>query len=157
MAGPPGQSGAASRGPESREKKEPGRGLMESRVRDADVSASDCRQYAMGHPAFLPGLLAPWAGIPGTAWSLPDSFLQPEAWKSRPPPNRSYGRERRGEGMSKWMLEVKGGMKLGFFFFFFFFRAAPTAYGGSQATGRIGAAAARLQHSHSNVRSESHL
>ena len=46
-----------------------------------------------------------------------------------------------------------------FFFFFFFlsFRAAPVACGGSQARGRIGATAASLQHSHSNVRSEPHL
>ena len=41
----------------------------------------------------------------------------------------------------------------GFFFFFFFlvfclFRAAPMAYGGSQARGPIGAVAASLHHSH---------
>ena len=41
-----------------------------------------------------------------------------------------------------------------FFFFFFLFRAAPTAYGGSQARGRIRAAAAGLPHSHSHVGSE---
>ena len=33
-------------------------------------------------------------------------------------------------------------------------RATPTAYGGSQARGLIGAVAASLCHSHSNVRSE---
>ena len=37
--------------------------------------------------------------------------------------------------------------------FFFLFRAAPTAYGNSQARGRIGATAAGLHHSH-NTRSE---
>ena len=37
---------------------------------------------------------------------------------------------------------------------FLLFRAAPAAYGGSQAKGRIGAAAAGLRHSHSNARSE---
>ena len=46
-----------------------------------------------------------------------------------------------------------------FFFFFFFFcpfvsRAAPVAYGGSQARGRIGVVAASLCHSHSNARSD---
>ena len=43
-----------------------------------------------------------------------------------------------------------------FFFvlFFFLFRAAPLAYGGSQARGRIGPAAASLCHSHSNVGSK---
>ena len=35
--------------------------------------------------------------------------------------------------------------------FFFLFRAAPTAYGGSQARGQIRATAAGLCHSHRNV------
>ena len=39
-------------------------------------------------------------------------------------------------------------------FFFFLFRAAPTAYGGSQARSRIRATAAGLHHSHSNMGSE---
>ena len=38
--------------------------------------------------------------------------------------------------------------------FFFIFRAAPTAYGGSQARNRIRAAAAGWHHSHINARSE---
>ena len=45
-------------------------------------------------------------------------------------------------------------------FFFFFgnlFRIAPMAYGGSQARGLIGAAAAGLHHSHSNAGSEPRL
>ena len=37
-----------------------------------------------------------------------------------------------------------------FFFFFGLFRAAPTACGGSQAGGGIGAVATGLHHSHSN-------
>ena len=37
------------------------------------------------------------------------------------------------------------------------FRAAPAAYGGSQARGQIGATAAGLSQSHSNARSEPHL
>ena len=47
-----------------------------------------------------------------------------------------------------------------FFFPFFFccccclFRAAPVAYGGSQARGQIGAIAAGLHHSHSNAGSQ---
>ena len=40
---------------------------------------------------------------------------------------------------------------------FDFFRAVPTAYGGSQARGPVGAEAAGLRHSHSNVGSEPHL
>ena len=48
-----------------------------------------------------------------------------------------------------------------FFFFFFcpfaFSRAAPAAYGGSQARGRIGAVAAGLRHSHSHARSKLRL
>ena len=46
---------------------------------------------------------------------------------------------------------------LGFFFFLAFVRAAPVAYAGSQARGRIGAVAASLGHSHSNSGSKPHL
>ena len=42
-------------------------------------------------------------------------------------------------------------------FFLSFFRAAPSAYGGSQARGQIGAVAAGLHHSHSNAGSELHV
>ena len=42
------------------------------------------------------------------------------------------------------------------FFFFFFFRAAPLAYGSSQARGWIGTAATGLCHSHSNAGSKLH-
>ena len=41
--------------------------------------------------------------------------------------------------------------------FFFLFTAAPAAYGGSQARGRIGASAAGLPHSHGNAGSEAYL
>ena len=41
-----------------------------------------------------------------------------------------------------------------FSFFFFFLRAAPAAYGGSQARGLIEATAAGLRQSHSKARSE---
>ena len=44
-----------------------------------------------------------------------------------------------------------------FFWLFAFSRAAPTAHGGSQATGRIGATAAGPRHSHSNSGSKPHL
>ena len=40
---------------------------------------------------------------------------------------------------------------------FVLFRAVPTAYGGSQARGLIGAAAAGLRHSHDSARSELRL
>ena len=46
---------------------------------------------------------------------------------------------------------------LGFFFFFAISWAAPTAYGGSQARGGIGAVAAGLRQSHSNTGSEPRL
>ena len=41
-----------------------------------------------------------------------------------------------------------------FFWLFAFSRAAPTAHGGSQATGLIGAIATGLHQSHSNAKSE---
>ena len=43
------------------------------------------------------------------------------------------------------------------FFVVFLSKAIPTAYGSSQARGRIGATDAGLHHSHSNIRSEPHL
>ena len=43
------------------------------------------------------------------------------------------------------------------FVFFCFFRAAPMAYRSSQARGQIGATAAGLHHSHSNMGCEQHL
>ena len=51
---------------------------------------------------------------------------------------------------------------MGFFFCSLFFvfgllRAAPMAYGGSQARGRIGDIAGGLRHSHSDARSKPHL
>ena len=56
-------------------------------------------------------------------------------------------------------------MEMGIFFFLVFFVvvvvaiswAAPTAYGGSQARGRIGAVATSLRQSHSNAGSEPRL
>ena len=44
-----------------------------------------------------------------------------------------------------------------FFSVFCLFRDTPTAYGGSQARGPIGAVAAGLHHSHSKAGSETHL
>ena len=44
-----------------------------------------------------------------------------------------------------------------FVFLFAFSRAAPTAYGGSQARSLIGAIAASLHQSHSNARSKPYL
>ena len=44
-----------------------------------------------------------------------------------------------------------------FYFILVFFRAAPAAYGGSQARGLIGAVAASLHQSHSKAGSELHL
>ena len=44
-----------------------------------------------------------------------------------------------------------------YLFIYCLFRATLTAYGDSQAKGRIGAVAANLQHSHSNAGSKPHL
>jgi len=60
--------------------------------------------------------------------------------------SQSSGLEVKAQGIRRFR------MFLFVFVFFFFFRAAPTAYGGSQAKGRIGAAAAGLHHSHSSAR-----
>ena len=42
-------------------------------------------------------------------------------------------------------------------YIYIYFRAAPAAYGSSQARARIGAAVAGLGHNHSNTGSEPHL
>ena len=52
---------------------------------------------------------------------------------------------------------TKGNWIFCFIFCFLLFRAAPVAYGVSQARGQIGATAAGLHHSHSNTGSEPHL
>ena len=44
-----------------------------------------------------------------------------------------------------------------FYYYYYFFMATPVAYGSSQASGWIGAAAAGLCHSHGNTISELHL
>ena len=58
-------------------------------------------------------------------------------------------------------VQLLGHLRSSFLVFFFFFlsfsRAAPVAYGGSQARGLIRAVAAGLRQSHSNVGSEPHL
>ena len=61
------------------------------------------------------------------------------------------------------IAELHGNSLFNFFvcwlvgFFLLLFRAAPVAYGGSQARGQIGATDASLHHSHSNFGSEPHL
>ena len=50
-----------------------------------------------------------------------------------------------------------GFLSVFFLSFFCLSRATPTAYGGSQARGHIGAASAGLHHSHSNMGSELRL
>ena len=52
-------------------------------------------------------------------------------------------------------VEVPRGNSI--FLFCFVFRAAPAAYGGSQARGRIRATVEGLHHSHSNAGSKPHL
>ena len=57
-----------------------------------------------------------------------------------------------------WVGDGMDGHFSGFpFCLFCLFRAAPAAYGGSQARGQIGAAATGLCQSHSNTGSELHL
>ena len=58
------------------------------------------------------------------------------------------------ENLKRVSFFVSFFLLLFFFFFFFLFKAKPMVYGGSQARGRIGAAAAGLHHSHSNIRAE---
>ena len=62
--------------------------------------------------------------------------------------------------MRLFTLSHKIGVPIIFSFFLFLFAiswAAPTAYGGPQARGQIGALATGLRQSHGNVRSEPRL
>ena len=56
--------------------------------------------------------------------------------------------------MKEGELQLQSSTLLSFFFLLLLFRASCMAYGGSQARGRVGAIAAGLHHSHSNVGSE---
>ena len=70
-----------------------------------------------------------------------------------------------GNNYSKWknrtflfkLIQVSKNSSKSLFIFFNLFKAAPTAYGGSQAGGQIRAAATGQHHSHSNSRSKSSL
>ena len=53
-------------------------------------------------------------------------------------------------------VQQLGDKVLFIYLFILLFRAMPSAYGGSQARGRVRAAAASQHHSHSNTRSETH-
>ena len=64
--------------------------------------------------------------------------------------------------MQAWPIIVRSLKNLLLFFkvfiyLFLIFRAAPVAYGGSQARGQIGVIAAGLRHSHSNTGSKPRL
>ena len=78
--------------------------------------------------------------------------------------SQGQGRSRRGQLtlQPSWLHgQARKGDKcrqtFQFFLFLSSFRAAPTAYGGSQAKGLIRAAAASLYHSHRHAGSEPHL
>ena len=58
-----------------------------------------------------------------------------------------------GKGRTGHLMGIFVEMSV-YLFIVFHFRAAPVAYGGSQARGPIRAVVAGLRHSHSNVRSE---
>ena len=89
------------------------------------------------------------------SWRVPSALLFSSLGRS--PSVLGEGTERKGEKHSRG----EGGKEGRYFIFILFiytfiylFRATPSAYGGSQARGRIGAIAAALHHSHTNTRSE---
>ena len=115
-------------------------------------SGMDSHHTSDGHEVLLPGKLGGifcrWADVTISMMRMP--FIHPHFIVS-PPPLTCFplfcGTIPATDGRSFFFL-------WSFFFFFFFFRAEPLAYGGPQARGLIGAAAAHLHHSHSNTRSE---
>jgi len=77
-----------------------------------------------------------WQCFPG--WLFPFSIPIGNVWESRFSPS-----------LPAFGIAIN--------FFFSLFRATPVAYEGSQARGQMGAIAALLHHSHSNLGSELHL
>ena len=83
-------------------------------------------------------------------------------WRQLRQENREENRSKKtdsGRGREWEDEEVMGWFSPSCFFFFFlvFSKAAPMAYGGSQARGLIGPVAAGLHHSHRNMGSEMSL
>ena len=64
------------------------------------------------------------------------------------------GEGREGPALVGKMLVANNCAPMDFFFFFWLFRAAPMAYGSSQARNLVGAIAAGLYLSHNNMESK---
>ena len=67
---------------------------------------------------------------------------------------------KRPQGLWSFLFKIhflKFWILFNFIYFFLLFRVVPSEYGNSQAGSQIGATAASLHHSHSNVGSEPHL
>jgi len=93
-----------------------------------------------------------WATVVtyGTAVAMPDHFNPPHQAGIKPASQCSRDTADPDALQQEFQLQW-------FYFTFCLIRATPSAYGGSQARGWIGAAAASLYHSHSNTRFEPRL
>ena len=112
------------------------------------ASRPECHLVAEGHQAWPMETLTPfWEQLQHWAVSCAKHHRLPSI----------IGCLGAGKGGGPWNLGLDDTSCVTFFFFFCLFafsRAAPAAYGGPQARGRIRAVATGLHQSHSNVGSE---
>ena len=101
-----------------------------------------------------PGGLCPVSPLCTTAWKLSLGYKLGQTWGSLFPASRLYHSSLPGGHCLKKSLLHIVCLFLFYFIFYFLkfwlFKAAPMAYGSSQARGPIGASAAGLHHSHSH-------
>ena len=112
----------------------------------AETSRAEDQEMALG-------VLSPEEGGGGTMGGEPGLESMVSGWKQfihTACPEQSYPEENR-------VLSRRAEMIFPYFFFFLIFRAAPTAYGCSQARRLIRSVATSLCHSHSNKGSKPHL
>ena len=105
-------------------------------------------------PPFFVRLLENPLAVVSMPASSTSSFLIYSHLGRRPMWPNQYLKWVNRHGMRFWRPRYEQSMWIFFFFPILLFRAAPTAYGVSQARGRIPATAAGLRHSHSNRGSE---
>ena len=127
-------------------------GLTRPQTAQRLLPRSQVIEIRASHPDV--GKTLPFHQLPPTAQALQEWPLQPAPTSPVPPHT-----EPREQQLSPCSAATSGWSMLAVFWvlFFFFFKATPAAYASPQAGGQIGAAAAGLHHSHSNMGSEPHL
>ena len=104
-------------------------------------------------PIWPPAWELPYATVVALKKKKKKTCYPKFTWKCNE--QRDYSLQNQSTKNAIWSSEESTDLECVWVFFFFVFsRAAPAAYGGSQARGLIGAVTASLHHSHSNLGSE---